>query len=95
MILHWNGARWRRTLSPSPPAPGGDFLGAVSSSSADNAWAVGSTTKGQMLAEHWNGTSWRVVPIPGCDSLAGVSVLPSGRARAVGSPPILHWNGSA
>jgi len=95
VILHWNGARWRRTPSPTPPAPAGDFLGAVSASSADNAWAVGSTTKGEMLAEHWDGSSWQVVPIPGCGSLAGVWVLPSGRAWAVGSPPILRWNGTA
>jgi len=96
VILHWNGSKWRRTPSPTVPAPAGDFLDAVSASSADNAWAVGTTTKHQSLAEHWNGTSWHVVPTPGpCGSLAGVSVLPSGRAWAVGGGQILHWNGTA
>jgi hypothetical protein len=99
VILHWNGARWRRMPSPNPPAPDGDFLDAVSASSVDNAWAVGTSTSGPSLTEHWDGTSWRAVPAPGCAVLAGVSVLPSGRAWAVGSrgnrlPVILRWNGT-
>jgi hypothetical protein len=56
---------------------------------------VGSITTGEILAEHWDGTSWQVVPIWGCDSLSGVSVLPSGHAWAVGSPPTMRWNGTA
>jgi len=93
VILHWVGRRRRRTPSPSPPTPGEDFLGALSASSVDNAWAVGSNT-GEILAEHWDGASWQVVPIPLVESVR-VSVLPSGHAWAAGSPPILHWNGTA
>ena len=100
VILHWNGARWRRTPSPNPPAPDGDALLAVSASSADNAWAVGTSTAGPSLTEHWNGTSWRAVPAPGCAVLAAVSIRPSGRGWAVGSfgnrmPVILQWNGTS
>jgi hypothetical protein len=100
VILHWNGARWKRTPSPDLLGPDGDGLAAVSASSADNAWAVGSSTSGESVAEHWNGTSWRVVPTQSCGVLADVSVLPSGRAWAVGSignhtPQILRWNGIA
>ena len=100
VILHWNGVRWRRTPSPNPPTIDGDGLFAVSASSADDAWAVGTNTAGPSLTEHWNGTSWRAVPAPGCAALADVSVLPSGTAWAVGSfgnqkPVILRWNGTA
>jgi hypothetical protein len=96
VILHWNGARWRRTPSPNVPDAEGDFLGAVSASSADDAWAVGGTiVSGKTLAEHWDGTSWRVVPTPFCGTLDGISILPSGRAWAVGGPGILRWNGTA
>jgi len=100
VILHWNGARWRRMPSPNPPSPDGDALLAVSASSADNAWAVGSNSAGPSLTEHWTGTSWRAVSAPGCADLAGVSILPSGRGWAVGSfgnrmPVILEWNGTS
>jgi hypothetical protein len=100
VILHWNGARWRRTPSPNPPAPDGDALVAVSASSADNAWAVGNNTAGPSLTEHWNGTSWRAVSAPGCADLAGVSILPRDHGWAVGSfgnrkPVILRWNGTS
>jgi hypothetical protein len=99
LVLHWNGARWRRVRSPNPPSIDGDALDGVGASSADNAWAVGSNTAGPSLAEHWDGTSWRAVPTHSCGSLASVAVLPSGRAWAVGAigaqtPVILRWNGS-
>jgi hypothetical protein len=100
VILHWNGTRWRRTPSPTPPAPDGSGLADVGASSAGNAWAVGSTTAGLTVAEHWDGTSWKVVPTPVCGELDGISILPSGRAWAVGfadhfKPLILRWNGTA
>jgi hypothetical protein len=68
----------------------------VAAISAGNAWAVGSITNREILAEHWDGTSWHLVPAPapGCGSLSGVSVLRSGHAWAVGAL-ILHWNGSS
>jgi hypothetical protein len=100
VILHWNGARWKRTPSPHPPTVDGDGLAAVSATSADDAWAVTTNTAGPSLTEQWNGTSWRAVPALGCAVLAGVSILPSGRAWAVGSlgnriPVILRWNGTS
>ena len=100
VIFRWNGARWKRTPSPNPSGPLSDDLSAVSASSPGNAWAVGTSPEGAVsLAEHWDGTSWKAAP-SGCGELAGVSVLPSGHAWAVGftgnhMPQILHWNGSA
>jgi len=84
--------------SPNPNQRlAGDGLFAVAASSAGNAWAVG--TGVGTLTEHWDGTSWTVVPTPGCCELYGISILPSGRAWAVGRTNtdtlIIRWNGTA
>src|SRR5438105_3286110 len=48
-----------------------NYLNGVSATSSTDAWAVGSYTVGtaaNTLAEHWNGTSWSVVPSPNVGS---------------------------
>jgi hypothetical protein len=97
-ILHWNGRRWTCALSQ-------DSIKAVSTSSADNAWAVGlSSYGGGPLAWHWNGQTWKPATPPGPDSpeinLNGVAVIPgSGGAWAFGGTGggtlMLYWNGTA
>ncbi len=95
VILHWNGISWKSVATHDPATlPDGDNLTAVSASSADNAWAVGSAANA--LALHWDGHSWQSVPTNNCAGLTDVSILPSGRAWAVGAigfqqPQILHW----
>jgi hypothetical protein len=59
---------WTSTLPPSPGAGDNEFFG-VAALSACNVWAVGNyrmTATGTLLslAEHWNGTAWKVVPTP-------------------------------
>src|SRR5262245_4591058 len=59
---------WTSTLPPSPGAADNQFFG-VTALSACNVWAVGSyraVATGTLLslAEHWNGTAWKVVPTP-------------------------------
>lgn len=84
LIEHWNGIRW--TVVPSPnPATGNfatDTLGGVVAISKDNAWAFGfyekPTTSFRTLVEHWNGSSWSVVPSP--NSGSGENVLLAGAA---------------
>src|SRR5262249_37001760 len=64
VILHWNGASWHRTPSPSPSSDQ-NWLFGVAATSASNAWAVGYDLQGsryQTLILHWNGSSWRQVP---------------------------------
>src|SRR5262249_22018795 len=57
-ILHWNGQRWTCVLTK-------DNLSSVSTSSADNAWAVGSSGYGPWaVAWHWNGHNWKQVTFP-------------------------------
>jgi hypothetical protein len=84
-------------------------LTGVAATSANNAWAVGSTGSDlspKPLIAHWNGTSWKQVPSPGPSgrvSLSAVAVTSGRDAWAVGavststSPAtslILHWNGT-
>jgi hypothetical protein len=72
-----------------------------------NVWAVGlyqDVSDGPILslAEHWNGSAWKVVPTPNPDAdralLEAVSGTPAGRVWAVGisgdSTFILRWNGT-
>jgi hypothetical protein len=92
----------------SPPSPGtfDNQLRGVTALSACNVWAVGDYSNngiGQRLtlAEHWNGTAWKVVhaPSPGnINQLRAVSAFSPSNVWAVGhadgSTLILHWNGS-
>jgi hypothetical protein len=67
-IEHWNGSAW--AVVPAPAAGQPSVLEAVSADSATDAWAVGYQTEAGTstlvpLAEHWNGTAWRVAALPG------------------------------
>lgn len=67
-------------------------LDGVAATSAEDAWAVGSTTAGKPLILHWNGTTWARVPAPSSvsgsrsgTSLTGVAATSPDNAWAVGS----------
>src|SRR4051812_17379211 len=103
------------SVVPSPTAFSQSSLNAVSASSASEAWAVGylccsGRNFGQgTLTEHWNGSSWTIVPSPDTrffdEVLNGVAALAPNNAWAVGeikqggyrsgNPLILHWDGVA
>src|SRR5690348_970974 len=98
---------WTSTLPPSPGAGDNEFFG-VTVLSACNVWAVGAyrmtaTSPLLSLAEHWNGTAWKVVPTPNpgtsINFLRAVSAFSASNVWAVGhaddSTLILHWNGTA
>jgi hypothetical protein len=83
------------TQVPSPSVGNLDNnLDAVSSGSANDAWAVGNYYAAtnpnvfQTMAEHWNGTQWTEWALPDVGSnqntLLGVSDLPTGHAWTVG-----------
>lgn len=84
-ITHWDGRSWKVVVAN---VPGG--VGAITSLSANDLWAVGSDPSGTgPSAEHFNGTSWSVVktptPTPPADSLLfGISSA-GGHVYAVGS----------
>jgi hypothetical protein len=108
--VHWDGTAWNRVLAPTP-VPGVSLLGVTATSPRD-AWAVGQTAyknacgpKCATVIEHWNGSSWALVPSPNPPSvlvnvLLGVAATSPRNAWAVGtndyeSTLIAHWNGMA
>lgn len=96
---------WTSTVPPSPGTMDNELFG-VAALSACNVWAVGIYRNDNRqllsLAEHWNGTSWKVVstPNPGTtiNFLRAVSAYSPSNVWAVGNtesgPLILHWNGN-
>jgi hypothetical protein len=98
---------------PSPAAPQGVLAG-TAAIAADDIWAVGSDDVqtappafDSPLAEHFDGKSWSVVPIPKLSSggpnppeaqFHGVAAAASNDVWAVGDGPagalIEHWNGT-
>src|SRR5579871_2540105 len=99
---------WKIALTPQ--AGPNNVLQGVSGSSTSDVWAVGKyyTQSGGpfTLTEHWNGSSWSIVPSPnpasGGNQLYGVADVSPTDAWAVGQDStsgvmaslILHWNGS-
>jgi hypothetical protein len=95
-----------------PPSPGtqDNELNGVAVLSACDAWAAGTTRNSggttQTLIEHWDGSSWTVVPSPSPgttgNGLASVRALSPTDIWAVGvfstssvdKTLILHWNGT-
>jgi hypothetical protein len=104
LVEHFNGSKWVKLTSPSPP--GGDALFDVDVLNASDGWAVGVHGKEQRahpLIERWDGSKWTVVDGPktsGGSELFGVVDVAVDVAFAVGiqgngQPLIEQWNGSA
>jgi hypothetical protein len=74
----WNGTSWSVVPTPDPGSNGDLFYG-VTTEGPNNAWAVGQQLGGagpdQVLVEHWDGSSWSVVPTPAVS--AGTAMLNS------------------
>ena len=101
------GHGWTVTSPPSP-GTGSNSLADVAVLSGCEAWAVGTAVSHgatQTLTEHWDGSSWAVVPSPdpGRDSfLTGIRAVSPGTVWAVGyftsgaarRTLILHWAGT-
>ncbi|HKA96819.1 MAG TPA: hypothetical protein VKD66_11195 [Streptosporangiaceae bacterium] len=102
---------WSVTPSPNPVIPTGQLFW-VSCPAANSCMAVGTYTKasgaGVTLAEQWNGSKWRIQPIPSppgaaWSNLFGVSCVSPSACEAVGTTAsrsgaqkVLaeRWNGS-
>jgi hypothetical protein len=78
LILHWDGAKWRRV--PSPRLADSVLNGITALSPAD-VWAVGFTGR-HTLIEHWNGVRWTRVPSPSLFDSALNAVAATSRASA-------------
>ncbi len=110
LVEHWDGTTWSIVPSPSQPSSFNHLYG-VSVVSASDVWAVGyyggqTGTLQQTLVEHWNGTSWSIVPSPNQgpsdNYLSGVAAISASDVWAVGyytgdttQPLEEHWDGTA
>ncbi len=110
LIDTWNGSKWSVGPNVSPPGSQASLLWGVTCVTSSDCWAVGAQeTGGQqnpvILAEHWNGSAWSVVPTP-TDNGYLLSVTCSGTSDcwaagtgvdSQGNPlngVLYHWNGS-
>jgi hypothetical protein len=109
LIEHWDGSSW--SIIPSPIPSGGYFnkLNGVAVVAANDIWAVGSysgsTNHNQTLIEHWDGSSWSIVPSPNGGAygnhLQSVAARAANDGWAVGASNnggnslILHWDGAS
>lgn len=88
----WNGSSWTALSIPGPAGATFAELDAVSCTSASRCVAVGDKeTKGKqtVLAELWNGSSWKITPTPNPpgrpqSGLSGISCPARGKCFAVG-----------
>ena len=114
---HWNGGAWTVVAVPTPAGATSSQLSAISARSPSDIWAVGSvsvlvgtTVQGRTLVEHWNGSTWSIVPSRNATTsnlLTGVAAVAANDVWAVGytittdgtNQPdrtlIEHWNGSS
>lgn len=103
-----DNAGWHVVPSPSVGMVGSQLSG-ISAVNANDIWAVGydytNVYSNRTLAEHWNGSTWQVVPSPNVGNdvnfLYGVSAISANNVWAVGSyrngvlrTLIEHWDGT-
>ncbi len=109
LVEHYDGSQWTVIPSPSPGAGGNLFFGIAATSDSD-VWAVGVQFDGNgvvhPLTEHWNGSSWSVVPAVdpnvGGNTLYALRAVSSNSVYAVGETGtafpsqalVEHWDGS-
>jgi hypothetical protein len=93
LAMRWDGSKWHVTPTPSPDQ-GFDELLAVAAAGPDDVWAVGhrqgTAEPFRTLAEHWDGTAWKLRDSanrgPRANQLFGLTIRPgAARAWAVGS----------
>jgi len=115
LIAHYVNGAWHVVPSPSPDASctdgnveyGGNRLNSLAVVSPSDIWAVGtSCLELNTLIEHWNGSSWTIVPSPSPlaeNILSDVEALAPNDVWAVGYTEedigagtlVEHWNGSS
>lgn len=110
-IEHWDGTNWSVATSPSPGD--GGILNGVTAYSPSDIWAVGdyiptNSNSTDTLIEHWNGSSWSVIPSPSPEKYENVfyavTELSADNVWAVGDNAngrlapyntlIEHWDGA-
>ncbi len=98
----WDGSRWRLQPTPNPPGAQGSALFGLSCTSSSACTATGNSfnssgTPVGVFAERWNGTKWRIQPVPAPSSpggfLSGVACTSPSVCIAVGARTDASGNG--
>ncbi len=67
LIEHWDGVTWQVVSSPNGNSTGSSLFG-VSATSPNDIWAVGDNVAPDVpittLVEHFDGTTWSIIPSP-------------------------------
>jgi hypothetical protein len=112
LVYHWDGISWTQVPAPDGVTNSTNSFYGISAVSAQDIWAAGfedtSFLHFEPLIEHWDGTSWSVIPspvFPGNDNmLFGVSARATDDVWVVGfkgdtSTELRtlaeHWNGTS
>ena len=110
LVEHFDGTVWSVVPSPNPGARQNIFYGVTAVSDSD-VWAVGTQKDANdvfhTLTEHWNGSSWTVVPAVeagasgsqfyAVTAVSSTSVYATGQQSGSAFPSQIvteHWNGS-
>jgi hypothetical protein len=111
LVEHYDGTLWSVVPSPSPGSRQNIFYGVAAISDSD-VWAVGTQKDASdvfhTLTEHWDGTSWTVVPaidagasgnqLYAVTAVSSASVYATGQQSGSTFPSQIlteHWNGRA
>lgn len=76
LIEHWNGTTWSQTQSPDLLASTRNLLQDITIAGPNDVWVAGMagsqvggksifSLRASPLLEHWNGTNWQLVQLPG------------------------------
>jgi hypothetical protein len=107
LAVHFNGTSW--SAVPTPILKARANLDGVAAVASNDVWAVGaqdisSTGFAEPLIEHWDGTSWSVVPSPKLKQdgvLNAVTAISTNNVWAVGffdnfsGNLVEHWDGTS
>ena len=111
LVEVWNGKAWSIANVPQP-GDVRDMLFAASALSPSDVWVVGDQESGngrfETLAEHWNGSTWTVVPTPdpgssgnhlyAVDAVSPDDVWAAGQQLGAQAPDnglVEHWDGQS
>ena len=77
----------------------GSSLTAIDGTGASDIWAVGElhgrSAHWRSLVAHWDGGSWKLVPVPDVGRLSALSVTGADDGWALGDKGLLHWDGAS
>jgi hypothetical protein len=109
LILRWDGTSWTIASSPNTSPAQNNYLFSTACAAVSDCWAIGFYVNdngiNQTLIEHWDGSSWAIVPSPNSDPthdnfLGGAACASASECWAVGyygggQTLIERWDGTS